>query len=77
MAFPDFDTYVEQEQSGWGAAGQCTGCLRNAPRLGKGANNHYCEWCLRENYGYEHAEFETATTLAGLLAPAARIIEEG
>jgi len=70
--FPDFDAYIEQEHNGWGEAGKCTGCYRDAPRIAKGDNNHYCEWCLRESYGYDAAEFETATTLAGLLSPAER-----
>jgi len=69
MAFPDFDTYVEQEQNGWGDAGDCTGCGRRAPRLAKGDVNQYCEWCLREHYGAEQAEYEAAGALANLLAP--------
>jgi hypothetical protein len=72
MEFPDFDTYVQREHDGWGDAGDCTGCLRAAPRITKGDGNRYCEWCVRESYGTDQAEFEFASTLSGLLAPAER-----
>ena len=67
MAFPNFDGYVEQKHGGWGPAGECAGCYREAPRISKGDGQ--CEWCLQYMFGAEETEHEVASTLAGLLAP--------
>ena len=60
--FPEFDEYVVHEFGGWGGAGTCSGCDRQAPRLTIGVPKeaptdarNTCEWCVQYLFGSEQS----------------------